>query len=521
MLDSDALVIGAGPAGASAAIRLAEAGWRVVLVEQSEYPRQKVCGECITAGSLPLLDELGIGREFAGLAGAELRVLGWWSGAATRSGDFPACSGGAYRFGRAIGRDVFDSLLLARARAVGVRILQPAKVRSVSGSLGRFRCRIEPRASVSAAAVGGDHVELSAGIVIDAHGSWEIAPSIATCARDVSRQRARAVRRPSDLFAFKARFAGADLAAERLTVLAFPGGYGGIVVADRGQTTLACCIRRDFLYAVRSRLPELPAGPAVETMLIRTCDGLRRVLQHARRSTPWMSVGPIRPGKRLSAPLGVFRIGNAAGESHPLIGEGIGMALQSAKLLTGELTLRSAANWDAGLAAGMQRRYARAWNRHFAPRLRVASVYAQVAMHPTLAASANALLRHWPRILTHAARIAGKSRDPIGSLTPTAAHLTARNDMNTLETLQDILVRDYHLTRERVVPEAELVSLGLDSLSVLELMFKIEDRFALKITGDPPTDLQTVGDVTRYIDGQLADRKPLAEGPNKAASAAI
>jgi acyl carrier protein len=78
--------------------------------------------------------------------------------------------------------------------------------------------------------------------------------------------------------------------------------------------------------------------------------------------------------------------------------------------------------------------------------------------------------------------------------------------MSTLKTLQDILVRDYTLTQEQVTPEAVLSSLGLDSLSVLELMFKIEDRFLLKITGDTPTDLVTVSDVVRYIDGLLAAR---------------
>ena len=72
--------------------------------------------------------------------------------------------------------------------------------------------------------------------------------------------------------------------------------------------------------------------------------------------------------------------------------------------------------------------------------------------------------------------------------------------MSTLQILQDILIRDYTLTREQVVPEAVLSSLGLDSLSVLELMFKIEDRFLLKITGDTPTDLVTVGDVARLIE---------------------
>ncbi len=82
--------------------------------------------------------------------------------------------------------------------------------------------------------------------------------------------------------------------------------------------------------------------------------------------------------------------------------------------------------------------------------------------------------------------------------------------MTTLQTLQDILVRDYRLSLEQVVPEADLTSLGLDSLSVLELMFKIEDRFLLKITGDTPTNLVTVSDVVVYIDELLASQKAFA-----------
>ena len=82
--------------------------------------------------------------------------------------------------------------------------------------------------------------------------------------------------------------------------------------------------------------------------------------------------------------------------------------------------------------------------------------------------------------------------------------------MSTLQTLQDILVQEYRLTHEQVGPEAVLSTLGLDSLSVLELMFKIEDRFFLKIAENTPTDLVTVGDVVLYIDGLLASQAPAA-----------
>jgi acyl carrier protein len=77
--------------------------------------------------------------------------------------------------------------------------------------------------------------------------------------------------------------------------------------------------------------------------------------------------------------------------------------------------------------------------------------------------------------------------------------------MSTLEALQDILVRDYGLPRDRLSADAALDTLGMDSLSLLELMFKIEDGFQVKIPGDPPSDLRTVQDVVAYIDGLIAD----------------
>ena len=77
--------------------------------------------------------------------------------------------------------------------------------------------------------------------------------------------------------------------------------------------------------------------------------------------------------------------------------------------------------------------------------------------------------------------------------------------MSTLDTLQDILVRDYGLMRDRLSPDAVLDTLGMDSLSLLELMFKIEDGFHVKIPGDPPSGLRTIQDVVVYIDGLVAD----------------
>ncbi len=419
-LIADALVIGAGPAGCASAILLARAGWHVVLVEKCAYPRQKVCGECVSAGSLELFDELGVGAAFRGMAGPELTRVGWMGRHPTLAAEFPPCAAGPYPYGRAVGRDRLDALLIERARSVGVEVLQPARVRELRGAPGDFAATLEMRsggwADRSAPDLRPDPRGLlqirHARVVIDAHGSWELSPhGLATrCDARAAGAAQRLPRRASDLFAFKASFANSRLAPGLLPVISLDGGYGGIVVAEEGRTTLACCIRRDRLQACRDLAPGAPAGAAVAQFLHRSCAGVRDALAHARQRGPWLSVGPIRPGIRVGQCAQVFRVGNAAGESHPLIGEGIGMALQSAHMLAGHLSSHRAATLDAARTEHLNGRYAAAWRAAFAPRVRFAAAAAQAAMQPGLVPLSHALLRRWPALLTRAARWAGKTR---------------------------------------------------------------------------------------------------------------
>jgi 2-polyprenyl-6-methoxyphenol hydroxylase-like FAD-dependent oxidoreductase len=396
--DCDALVIGAGPAGTASAILLAQAGWRVIIVEQHPYPRRKVCGECIAAGNLELLDQLGIGPDFRRAAGPELRRIGWMGGSSTSTADMPPCTAGPYRYGRAVGRDWLDTKLLQRAKSLGVVALQPARARTVGGELGGYECTIQ--------SLPGGIRTLRAPVLVDAHGSWERGPMYST---NEHAGTGRVPRRGSELFAFKANFRNTTLAPGFLPVLILPGGYGGMVVADGGLTTLACCLRRDKLSACRALLPHASAGAAVEAFLRRSCSGVHQVLKDAHREGAWLSVGPLRPGVRVGEPGGVFRVGNAAGESHALIGEGISMALQSSALLAAMLTRRPATAVRGRSGIELHRSYAAAWRRAFAPRLRLAAIYAHMAMRPRLAEPARAVLRRWPTLLSCAARLAGKA----------------------------------------------------------------------------------------------------------------
>jgi 2-polyprenyl-6-methoxyphenol hydroxylase-like FAD-dependent oxidoreductase len=406
--DADALVIGAGPAGASTAILLKMAGWRVILVEKSAYPRQKVCGECLSAASLALLDQLGVGAPVQDRAGPELRQVGWMREASTLIADLPPCADGPYRYGRALGRDQLDAILVNRAIELGVILVQPGKVRSVRGGWGDFECDIEMNTQDSAGPRGmQESVTRRVSIVVDAHGSWEKGPE------DGARLTSRIPRRGSDLFGFKASFVNATIPQGLLPVLSFRGGYGGLVMAEDRRLTLAGCIRRDTLAASRSHVPGTSAGVAFEQYLRASCRGVREALAGALRSGPWLSIGPLRPQIRVSKPGRLFSVGNAAGETHPLIGEGMSMALQSAFLLTGYLSAQPAHAIDATRALEIHRAYRSAWRNAFELRLRFAAIFAHVAMRPALSLPITRLLRSYPRLLTEAACLAGKARRPV------------------------------------------------------------------------------------------------------------
>lgn len=399
--DFDAVIIGAGVAGCTAAILLAQAGWSVAVVEKSEFPRRKVCGECIAASNLPLLDALGIGEALDCFAGAPLRRVGLFVGDARVLAPLPGFDHATRVWGRALGREHLDSLLLQRARALGAVAWQPWTVREVAPESDQHACRLQ-------SASGEPALTLRAPIVIDAHGSWEPDPT--------GGEPLRSPRRDSDLFAFKANFRNAGLEPDLLPVLAFPGGYGGMVLAGDGLLTLACCIRRDTLHALRAGMPGAKAAAAVHAHLQASCLGVRDALRGAQVQDAWLSVGPIRPGIRSSAPApGRFAIGNAAGEAHPILGEGISMAIQSAWLLCARLVaeqtaLRSHGASKAAANARVALDYAETWRQHFATRIRTAAVFSHLAMRPSGARFLLPLLRRWPGLLTSGARLGGKTR---------------------------------------------------------------------------------------------------------------
>ena len=371
----DVLVVGAGPAGATTALALARAGLDVVVSEKERFPRRKVCGEFVSAPTWELLRELGVAQALSAQAGPPVTRVGLFAGGHRIEAAMPDAS-----HGRAIGRHLLDAALLDAARAAGADVRQPAAVREVE-RLGEWHH----------ARVGDD--EIAARIVVDTHGSWLAGP-FAALAPTADR----------DLLGFKARFAGSSLPRGLMPLVLFPGGYGGLVHTDGGDVSFSCCIRHGVLRRAREGFPS--AGEAVLAHVSRHNRAFRDVLAGAESRGPWLAAGPIRPGFRPLHRDGVFAAGNAAGEAHPLVAEGIAMAIQSGWLLARHLA--------SATPQAAARGYARDWRRHFAPRIRAAQLFESLA-----AAAGPAFVgavRLVPAALTWGAWASGKARSPLAEL---------------------------------------------------------------------------------------------------------
>lgn len=374
----DIIVVGAGPAGSTAGTLLAKAGRNVALIEKAEFPRRKVCGEYISAATLPLLDMCDVGDAFRRDAGLAVTKVGFYAGQSMVEAPLPFFDGKMGGGGRALGREHLDVLLRDAAVAAGATLFQPAEVLSVR--------RMNQTHNVQLA----DQL-LEAPIIIAACGSWNAKGPFALDPPPHA----------SDMLAFKAHFRAGTLPEGLMPLLAFPGGYGGMVHTDGGRISLSCCIRRDALTAARDKHGGR-AADAVFAHIKKATRGAALALDGAEADGVFLSAGPIRPGIRARFSDGIFFTGNLAGEAHPVIAEGISMAIQASSLLARILI----AEPDIALAGP---RYAAMWRKTFAPRLYASTLFAQMAMHGASRATASALVGICPGLLTIGARLAGKA----------------------------------------------------------------------------------------------------------------
>ncbi len=391
--DFDGAVIGAGPAGGVAALALARAGWRVALIEKKAFPRRKVCGEFVSATNQALLDRLGVLDRILADGGPDVSEVGIFFEDHVLPAPMPQPRfGGETRHGRGVERRVLDTVLRDEAAKAGAEVFQPCTVRSLEGQPGDFMLNVR------------DHKQgrsrLRCRCVIAAHGSWERG-SLPTQPESMDLA-------PASLLGFKAHFENTNLPPGLMPLLVFRGGYGGMVhVNRRGRVSLSLCIQKRVLDELRTGAAN--AGEAIERHLQQTCRGIRESLDGAQREGRWLSAGPIRPGIRPGMVRGVFRVGNAAGEAHPVVAEGLTMAMQSAGLLTALLRDCPPADLSPLRAAQIGDAYSQRYRQAFGPRIRAAAGIAALSMNPLAAEALLPFFRVYPSLISVGARLSGKT----------------------------------------------------------------------------------------------------------------
>ena len=324
--DTSVVVVGAGPAGTAAAITLARAGVAVTVVDKARFPRDKTCGDGLTAGALRILEDLGLDpRSVASWLKVDDVVVRSPSG---REATFPLPRDrGTYA---AVTRRVdLDAALLDLARSAGVKVLDGHACTGVT--------ELDDGVEVEVTDVG----VLRADWIVAADGMWS--PVRKHLGFDTPGYR-------GEWHAFRQYFAGVGpRAASELFVWFEPDllpGYAWSFPLPDGHANVGFGIQRGGKVGIQEMAAiwrELLDRPHIRDVL-----GDAAVAESVHKAWPI----PARVDEAVLTGRRTLFVGDAAAATDPMTGEGIGQALLTGVLAAEAIT----AGGDASRVTGTYRR---------------------------------------------------------------------------------------------------------------------------------------------------------------------
>jgi flavin-dependent dehydrogenase len=278
----DAVVVGAGLAGSSVALALASRGHRVALVDRANFPRQKVCGNCLHPRTWKIWEKLGLAASFRALPHAQIAGFDiQCEGRPVHRLDF------TNRGPRSISRYVLDDWLLGHAQTAGVEVLSGTTVTGV-----------DPESGVVQTSAG----QLRARIVFGADGRNSIVARLA--------QLMPAARRCHRV-AWQASLPAPAQLDRHVHLQIFEEGYYGYCRFgdDEAVVSMVLDARRcaDPAEAARRYLPDVP-------------------------EQEWLRMSPITRAPARTGRGRVWLVGDSARVMEPFTGEGMSFALATGLL---------------------------------------------------------------------------------------------------------------------------------------------------------------------------------------------
>jgi menaquinone-9 beta-reductase len=312
----DATLIGAGPAGCIAAILLARAGWKIRLVEQHRFPRDKVCGECLSALGMSVLTHLGLNDRFKKLEPICLtQSLIHSPDGATLSVLLPHPMWG-------ISRSLLDQWLLEEASDAGAEILQPS------------RCeQITPHVIVR---------DLATNQLKPIHARWTLLADGKCVAKNNPST-------PNSDLGIKAHFTNIAGPRNAIELFGVTGHYGGVAPIENDLWNIAFSVPQKRIAACHGNFD------ALFTQILSENKTLQERFAHAQRVTDWLASPLPRFAPSRTWPERIIPLGNAAAALEPIGGEGMGLAMRSAQLAA-EMLLSNQYN-----AAKLQQQFKNLW----------------------------------------------------------------------------------------------------------------------------------------------------------------
>lgn len=345
--DTEALIVGAGPAGCTAGMLLASQGMRVVILEKEAPGHHKVCGDLLGPRSLWLLNDLGLGAvrwDGGGTPVSSIRVSdetgmrSWARFSAGGDGEAPALT---------VRRDLFDGFLQKAAGEAGCRISYGVGFRSLVGRHGGYVwCRAEHR--------GAERL-FRARILIGADGFNSAVAGAAGLGGNNLGKRILAVR------GYFRNVDGLRESMELYFLKKVLPGYAWVIPVGGRTANIGLGVRADVCVRRRLNLTrEL-------RRFVGEQPGLASRMRNAEpvEAIRGWQIGTYDPKRQRSAPR-LLLLGDAACLADPLTGEGVFGAMKSALLAvpvlreafsSGDFSRAKLVEYDRAVAAYFDRAY--------------------------------------------------------------------------------------------------------------------------------------------------------------------